>query len=576
LIVNKNRFTFVPIIAGTEGIMDRDLQSIQEARDLLVRAKEAQLLFKSFTQEKVDKVVKAMADAGYAAAERLATLAVEETGFGKAADKKLKNEFATKRVWESIKDLKTVGVISDDKERRIIEIGEPMGIVATLIPSTNPTSTMLFKAIIALKGRNAIVASPHPKSVQCTLEATRIIAQASEVAGAPKDLIQCMTVPTSEGTNELMKHKLTAVILATGSSAMVKAAYSSGKPAYGVGPGNVPAFIERTANVKKAVADIVYGKSFDWGVLCSTESGVILDAPIKKSAIEEFKRNGAYIVSPEEKERLSRLLFDSRGAINPEVVGKAPLFIAQKAGFDVPHETTCLIAEIPAVGKDYPLSREKLSPVLSLFTVDGWLEGCHRCIEMLEFGGIGHSMVIHSSDSEVILKFGLEKPAFRILVNTTSSLGAIGYTNELTPSLTLGPGTWGGSIVSENVSATHLINIKRLAFETRPLNPPEKFGGQPAAALKPSSSAKKSPSAASSKNSGHSWLDEIDERIRLKAGNVLEQQVKEKKPQKAEEVKTPSLPQTEPVKSVETNPKYGTGISESDIDRIMREFQKRQ
>jgi acetaldehyde dehydrogenase (acetylating) len=556
--------------------MDKDLQSIQEARDLLVRAKEAQLAFKSFTQEKVDKIVKAMADAGFTAAEKLAKMAVEETGFGKVADKKLKNEFATRRVWESIKDLKTVGVINDDKEKRIIEIGEPMGVVAVLVPSTNPTSTMMFKSIIALKGRNAIVASPHPKSVNCTLEATHILAQAAESTGAPKDLINCMSISTSEGTSELMKHKLTAIILATGSSAMVKAAYSAGKPAYGVGPGNVPSFIERTANVKKAVADIIFGKSFDWGVLCSTESGVILDAPIRKLAIEEFKRRSAYFASPEEKERLARLMFDPRGALNPDVVGKSPVFIAQKAGFDIPHDTTCIIAEIQAVGKEYPLSREKLSPVLSMFTVDGWLEGCHRCIELLEFGGIGHSMVIHSSDSEIILKFGLEKPAFRILVNTTSSLGAIGYTNEMMPSLTLGPGTWGGSIVSENVSAKHLINIKRLTFETRPINSPEKFGGQPAAEVpKILTHVKASHSFSSPEQPVKSWMDEIDERIRLKAGNVVEKTTIEAKKQKQEDIGKPSVGQVDPMKSAETKSKYGSGISESDIDRLMKEFEKR-
>jgi len=555
--------------------MDKDLQSIQEARELLGRAKEAQLAFKNFTQEKVDKIVKAMADAGFAAAEKLASMAVEETGFGKVSDKKLKNEFATRRVWESINDLKTVGVIHEDQEKRIIEIGEPMGVVVALIPSTNPTSTMMFKAIIAVKGRNALVASPHPKSVLCTLEAVRIITQAAESAGAPKNLIQCMSIPTIEGTSELTKHKLSAIILATGSSAMVKAAYSSGKPAYGVGPGNVPSFIERTANVKKAVADIVFGKSFDWGVLCSAESGVILDAPIKKLAVEEFKRRRAYFASPEEKERLARLMFDPRGALNAEVVGKSPAFIAQKAGFDVPHDTTCIIAELSAVGKEYPLSREKLSPVLSMFTVDGWLEGCHRCIEMLEFGGLGHSMVIHSSDSEIILKFGLEKPAFRILVNTTSSLGAIGYTNELTPSLMLGPGTWGGSIVSENVSAKHLINIKRLTFETRPVNPPEKFGGQSTDEVHHvSSPVKTAHPASSSQHPVKSWMDEIDERIRLKAGNVFEKQKTEAVIQKTEKIVQPSIAPVESVKSTTIAPKYGLGISETDIDRIMTEFQK--
>ncbi|HEX9615531.1 MAG TPA: aldehyde dehydrogenase family protein, partial [Bacteroidota bacterium] len=274
--------------------LDKDLQSVQEVRDLLERAKKAQVAFRAFSQEKVDVVVKAMADAGYAAAEKLGKMAHEETGFGKPQDKRKKNEFATRRVWESIKDLKTVGVINEDKEKRIIEIAEPMGVVAALIPSTNPTSTVMFKAMISVKGRNGFVASPHPRAVKSTLEATQIVARAAESAGAPAGLIACMSTPTIEGTNELMRHKLTSVILATGSNPMVKAAYSSGKPAYGVGSGNVPAFIERTANVRKAVADIVSGKMFDWGVLCSTESGVIVDEPIKSAVVKEFKNQGAY------------------------------------------------------------------------------------------------------------------------------------------------------------------------------------------------------------------------------------------------------------------------------------------
>ena len=561
---------------------DKDLQSIQEARDLLSKAKDAQLAFRKFTQEQVDSIVKAMVEAGYAAAEKLGRMAHEESGFGKPEDKKKKNEFATKRVWESIKDLKTVGVIHEDKEKRIIEIAEPMGVVAALIPSTNPTSTLMFKAIISVKGRNGFVASPHPRAVNSTLEATRIIAHAAESAGAPPGLIACMSVPSIEGTNELMKHKKTAVILATGSNPMVKAAYSSGKPAYGVGSGNVPSFIERTANVRKAVADIVSGKMFDWGVLCSTESGVIVDEPIKRLAIEEFKKRDAYFVSPEEKERLGRTMFNERGAINPDIVGKPPVFIAQKAGFDVPHDTTCIIAELPAVGREYPLSREKLSPVLSMFTVNGYREGCERCIEMLEFGGIGHTMVIHSTDSDVILKFGLEKPAFRVLVNTQAALGAVGYTNELLPSMTLGPGTFGGSIISENLSAKHLINIKRLAFETRPINPPEQFLEKVHVATKIPTTR----TALSSKApSGKSWLDEIDERIRLKAGNVVMQTADSRKQtadsgtqmadSKATTQETEKKSETVAEKAVVSGAKLGTGITEDRVDEIMKEFGKK-
>ncbi|MGA9406438.1 MAG: aldehyde dehydrogenase family protein [Bacteroidota bacterium] len=553
--------------------LDKDLQSIQEVRDLLTKAKEAQLAFRSYSQEQVDRIVKSMADAGFAEAERLGQMAHEETGFGKPEDKKKKNEFATKRVCESIRDLKTVGVIREDKEKSIVEIGEPMGIVAALIPSTNPTSTVMFKAIISVKGRNGFVASPHPRAAKSTLEATRIVSEAAERAGAPHGLIACMSVPSIEGTNELMKHKLTAIILATGSNPMVRAAYSSGKPALGVGSGNVPAFIERTANIKKAVVDIVSGKMFDWGVLCSTESGVIIDSPVMQQAIEEFKRLKAYFVTSDEKEKLSHTMFDAKGAINPDIVGKSPAFIAQKAGFNVPADTSCLIAELPAVGKEYPLSREKLSPVLSLFIVDGWREGCERCIEMLELGGLGHTMVIHSSDRDIIMKFALEKPACRILVNTQAALGAVGYTNELLPSMTLGPGTFGKSIISENVSAKHLINIKRLAFETRPINKSEgriqntEFRSQesmpPTSDYRPQAmdSGLRTPKKETDDNaSPHSWMEEIEERIRLKAGNQpmnmrLDTEVKTQKEENKEA-------------------KYGTGMMVEEVERVMREFKK--
>ena len=453
-------------------ITDPDLCSIQEVRDALRRAKEAQREFHSATQEQVDHVVSVMAHAGAEAAARLGRMACEETGFGKPEDKEKKNLFATPRVWESIADLKTVGVIEEDRQRRVLKIAEPMGVVAALIPSTNPTSTVMFKSIISVKARNSIVASPHPHAVRCTVEAMHVIRDAAERAGAPRGLMVCLEQPTAEGTQELMRHKLTSVILATGSNAMVRAAYSSGKPAYGVGAGNVPAYIERTADVGKAVADIISGKQFDYGTLCSTESALICDAPVRERVMQECLRQGGYFVRGEEKERLSRLLFDDRGALNAGMVGKSPVYIAGKAGFSVPASTTVLIAELDAVGREVPLSREKLSPVLSFYTVDDWREGCVRCIELLEFGGIGHTLVIHSNDNDIIMKFAFEKPAFRILVNTQAALGAAGHTNGLDPSLTLGPGTWGGSIVSDNVTARHLMNIKRVAFETNPINPP--------------------------------------------------------------------------------------------------------
>lgn len=552
-------------------IMDKDLQSIQEVRELVQKAKQAQLEFRAYDQARVDRIVKAMVDAGYEAAERLGRMAHEETGFGKPEDKKKKNEFATRRVWESIKDLRTVGVIREDREKRIIEIAEPMGVVAALVPSTNPTSTVMFKAIISVKGRNAIVASPHPKAVRCTLEAMNIIRSAAEAAGAPQGLMACLSTPTIEATNELMKQKLVSVILATGNTPMVRAAYSSGKPAYGVGPGNVPAYIEKSANIRKAVADVVAGKTFDLGVLCSTEASVIVDAAIKPAVVEEFKRRGCHFVEGEDKEKLSRLMFDQRGAINPDVVGKPAAYIAQKAGITVPENVQVLIAELTGVGREYPLSREKLSPVLSFYTVDNWREGCERCIELLEFGGIGHTMVIHSMDEDIIMKFAMEKPAFRILVNTVASLGAVGYTNELLPSMTLGPGTFGGSIISNNVSAKHLINVKRLAFETRPINPSDGVAipsqvhsveqqtkpAAPKPEIKPAISHNP-PTHVLKPTPQKSWMDEIDERIRLKAANVPSPKQQEK-----------------PVVMEHKTGTLGAGISEEDVDRIIREFSKR-
>jgi acetaldehyde dehydrogenase (acetylating) len=527
---------------------DKDLQSIQEARTLAAAAKEAQLEFKYFNQEQVDKVVKAMADAGFKEAERLAKMAHEETGFGKWQDKVIKNQFSTKDVWESIIDLKSVGVIDVQKNGKILKIAEPMGVVAALVPSTNPTSTAMFKAIISLKCRNGIVASPHPKSVNCTTEALKVLSEAAEKAGAPKGLIQCLSIPTYEGTEELLKNKNIAVILATGGMPMVRSAYSSGKPAYGVGPGNVPAFIERTANYQKAVADIVYGTTFDNGTLCSSEQAMIVDRPLHEKVIEEAKRIGCYFVNEEEKKKLENTV--AKGArLNADIVGKPAVWIANYAGFTVPPNTTVLIAECSSVGKQEPLSIEKLSPILAFYTVDGWLEGCHRCIELLEFGGVGHTLAIHSNDKEVIMKFALEKPAFRIVVNTPSSVGAVGYTTGLTPSMTLGPGTWGGSIVSENVSAKHLMNVKTLAFETRPVN----SGASVSSFDLPSSLS------ISGATSEGSFTKQIEERLRARAGNP---------------VTNPLGNVSRKSGNVTKEAVFGAGISEEEIQKIIKEFNR--
>ena len=366
-------------------ILDKDLLSIQEARNIAAKAKEAQLEYQHFSQQQVDKIVKAMAEAGYQASEKLAKMACDESGFGVYKDKIIKNQFSTKNVYESIKNLKTVGIIAEEANGKVLKIAAPMGVVCALIPSTNPTSTAMFKALISLKSRNAIVASPHPKTSKCTAEALKILSEAAENAGAPKGLIQYLKEPTIEGTDALMHDKNIAIILATGSTQMVKAAYSSGKPAYGVGPGNVPAFIEQTANYQKAVADIIYGTTFDNGTLCSSEQSMIVDLPLKEKVIEEALSQGCYFVNAEEKEKLARAI-QTNLRINPDIVGKPATFIANYAGLSVPENTRVLIAECNEVGKKEPLSIEKLSPVLSFYVVDGWLEGCHRCIDLLQFG----------------------------------------------------------------------------------------------------------------------------------------------------------------------------------------------
>ena len=462
--------------------LDRDLASVQEARDLVRRADEAQRAFARATQAQTDRVVEAMGRAASAEAERLARLAVDETGMGRYEDKVVKNRFAADDVLRYILPLKTVGVIRDLPEIGVQELAVPMGVVAALIPTTNPTSTAIYKALIGVKARNAVVMSPHPRAVRCIGEAVRVVAEAAVGAGAPRDLVVALGDPTLEGTRELMHHPSTAVILATGGSAMVRAAYSSGKPAFGVGPGNVPAIVERTADVAKAAKDIVNGKAFDHGVLCSAENAVVCDAPVDGALRRELARQGAHVVAGDERERLQRAMQDARtGGICHEIVGQSALRIAERAGIRVPPGTRALVAECAVVGREEFFSREKLSPVLAYYVEDGWERCCERSIELLRYGGVGHSLVIHCRDEQVITRFFEEKPAFRILVNTTAALGAVGYTTGLAPAMTLGPGTLGGSSTSDNITPMHLINIKRLAREVREYSGPLPDGQVPVA-----------------------------------------------------------------------------------------------
>ena len=446
--------------------LDRDLASVQEARNLLKAARAAQEALKEYSREQVDAIVKAMKEAGEAESCRLGALAVEETGMGRYEDKCFKNYFASHHVYEYIKDMKTVGIVRKDAAAKLWEIAEPAGVIAGIVPTTNPTSTTIFKSLCALKARNAIVFSPHPSAVRCTAEAARVMNQAAVAAGAPPNVVGCLTNVSLEATQELMKNPITSIILATGGSALVRAAYSSGKPALGVGPGNVPAFVERTADIANAAACIVKGKSFDNGTICASEQAVVAETCIAEELIGHLKRNGAHFLEPDEVAKVSAVVMLPNHGVNPRVVGKDPQFIGQLAGVPVPAHAKCLIAPLAGVGPQYPLSYEKLSTVLAFYRVQDWHEGCERCLQLLAIGGIGHSLAIHSNNEAVITEFALKKPIFRMLVNTPAALGGVGATTSLAPSFTLGCGTWGGSSISENLTPMHLINTKRVAWHT--------------------------------------------------------------------------------------------------------------
>ena len=447
---------------------DADLQSIQQARHFAERAASAARALAALQQGGIDAILDAMHDAARPQEEAWARLAVEETGFGNVPDKILKNRFATVDLHRHIRPMKTVGILSTAADDRLVEIASPVGVVAAIVPSTNPTSTAIYKIFIALKAGNAIVVSPHPGAQACVLAVAETLAAAATAAGAPPDSILCMTSPTLEGTHELMRHPGIGVILATGGPGLVKAAYSSGKPAFGVGPGNVPAFVDRSADVAKAAGDIIDGKTFDNGVLCSSENAVVADEPIAGRLTQEMEARGARFLSAEETRRLSDLAVRHDGSLNTAIVGKAAADIARRAEIPVPEGTRCLVAPLAGVGRSHPLSREKLSPILAFYVEDGWEACCARVLEILRYGGMGHTMSIHAQDREVIMKFATTKPVFRICVNTPASVGAVGLTTALEPSMTLGCGALGGNITSDNIMPRHLINVKRLAFETRP------------------------------------------------------------------------------------------------------------
>lgn len=442
---------------------DSDLLAIQEARDLVRRSAEAHQRFKEFRQDQVDRICEAVVAAARDHALRLGRMAVEESGFGDAESKARKTIFATAGVWESIRDMPTVGVIRRDDERRVYEIAEPFGVVVGIVPITNPTSTALFKILIALKTRNTILISPHPRGVRCIGESCRVAAEAARRAGAPADVILCLSKPTMDATGEAMRHRQTALILATGGPGLVRAAYGAGKPAIGVGPGNCPAYIEQSADVEQAVEAIVQSQVFDNSTICSSEQSVIVDQVIRQPVLDAFRARGGHFCSEGEAAALRRMVVRGRG-LNPAIVGLYAHQLASMAGFKVPPSTTVLLAEEHGVGWDHPLSIEKLCPILAFYTVRDWKEGCQRCIEILDLGGRGHTLVIHSENQEAIWEFALQKPTHRILVNCPGAQGAVGFATHLRPSMTLGCGAFGGNITSDNISAEHLLVVKRLAW----------------------------------------------------------------------------------------------------------------
>jgi acetaldehyde dehydrogenase (acetylating) len=447
---------------------DKDLIAQQEARDAVASAHGASLSLANFDQAKIDSICEAMSNAALADAARLGRLAHEETGFGIAEDKREKNRFAAEDVWNHFRSMKTVGVINDSNG--IVEIASPRGVVAAIIPSTNPTSTAIFKILIAIKSRNAIVLSPHPSATKCIGETTLVMRGAAIAHGLPADAIYCIANPTIEGTEELMRHKQTAVILATGGIGLVRAAYSSGKPAFGVGPGNVPVFIERSADVQKAVADILTGTCFDNGTICASEQSVVVDEPIEEAVREQFRLQGGHFLNQAEAEKVAAVLLTPQRTLNAGIVGKSAEHIANLAGVSIPAGTRCLLADCHGVGRDHPWSIEKLSPTLAFFVAHGVTEGANRGEEILRFGGMGHTAGMHTSDRAAAVKYGEKMPASRVIINSPTTHGAIGLSTGLPPSMTLGCGSWGGNVTSDNVAPIHLLDIKRVAFETKPIN----------------------------------------------------------------------------------------------------------
>ncbi|HKT74059.1 MAG TPA: aldehyde dehydrogenase family protein [Steroidobacteraceae bacterium] len=448
--------------------LDPDLAALAEARAKARAARRAFEALAGADQNRIDAIVRAMAEAGTGAAEELARLAVDETGMGVYEDKILKNLYNTRFVAASMASQRTVGVLWVDEVNRMTAIGAPMGVIAGIIPVTNPTSTVLFKCLAAVKAGNAIVCAPHPRAAKCSARAAEVMADAAVKAGAPKGLISCLSEVTLQATSELMRHPDISLIMATGGPGMVRAAYSSGKPTLAVGAGNVPVYIHRSVkDLREAALMVITSKSFDNGTACVAEQSVVLDEPIAEAGLEHFAAQGVYFLSPPEQQKLAEIIFTQRGEFRPEAVGLCAKELGRRIGITVPANCKVLGAVLEAVGRGTPLSAEILGPVLSFYRTPDLAAAYDRCRQILAFGGEGHTVGIHCGSDEVIASLS-SLPAGRILINTPTLFGGMGYSCATDPSFMLGTGTWSGSIISDNVTPLHLINIKKIAHEVRP------------------------------------------------------------------------------------------------------------
>ena len=444
---------------------DRDLSARQEARELCRLGQKAQQVLGNMDQQKLDEITRAVAVAFEKQSQALAKMAVEETGFGNVEDKTVKNRFASCDVVNAMEGMKTVGVLHENEQERLWEIGVPVGLICAIVPSTNPTSTVCYKALIALKAGCAIIFSPHPKALKCTLQAVEIVRRAAEAAGAPAGAVGCLSMGAMAGCQELMSAPEVRLILATGGPAMVRSAYSSGKPAIGVGAGNGPAYIHRSADIPHAIDCILRSKSFDNGTVCASEQSIIVEQDMAQAVKQEAQRRGFYFMDKQEAGSLAKLLFRPGGGLNPDIVGKAATTLAQMAGFSVPEGTKILVAREQEAGPTRPYSMEKLCPVLAFFIMEDAEAVLQKAVEVLSHEGSGHTFAMHCNDREVIRRFALKIPVSRFLVNTPAALGGIGKTTGLFPALTLGCGAVGGSSSSNNISPLDLINIRRVAWD---------------------------------------------------------------------------------------------------------------